>query len=185
ARLRQGDHDGARDAYHHSLGISPDQSRVYSMLGTMDMLEGDLDGAEKQFNHALAQSPGFVEALSNLGMIAALRGDHAKARELNEQALALDPSFPRAARRLADLAYEQRDWGRALANYRKVIKAAPSDFAALVQAGNSARRLNRPGDAEKFFRKAGRLRADSWVPGYNMACLKATRGDAPAALAEL
>jgi choline-sulfatase len=185
ARLRQGDVEGARDAYHHSLGISPDQARVYSMLGTMDMLEGDLDGAEKDFNRALVQSPGFVEALSNLGMVAALRGDHAKARELNEKALALDPSFPRAARRLADLAYEQAEWGRALANYRKVLKVAPSDFAALVQAGNSARRLSQPVEAEKLFRKAGKLRPDSWVPGYNLACLKATRGDAPAALAEL
>ncbi len=185
SRLRQGDADGARDAYYRSLAISPDQARVHSMLGTIAMLEGNVDGAEKEFKIALEQSPGFVEALSNLGMLAALRGDRAKAKELNEKALALDPSFPRAARRLADLAYEQGEWGRALANYRRVIKAAPSDFAALVQAGNSARRLNRPGEALTFFRKAGRLRPDSWVPGYNMACLHATRGEAPAALAEL
>ncbi len=185
ARLRQGDADGGRDAYRRSLGISPEQSRVYSMLGTIAMLEGDLAGAEKEFDRALVISPGFVEAMSNLGMIAALRGDRAKAQALNEKALALDPSFPRAYRRLADLAYERGEWGRALANYNKVIKVAPSDFAALIQAGNSARRLNRPGGAEKFFRKAGRLRADSWVPGYNLACLRATEGKAVEALAEL
>ncbi|MEP7011388.1 MAG: sulfatase-like hydrolase/transferase [Acidobacteriota bacterium] len=185
ARLHQKDGEGARDAYRHSLAISPDQARVYSMLGAIGLLQGDLDGAEKEFDRALVLSPGFVEAMSNLGLIAALRGDQAKAKSLNEKALALDPSFPRAYRRLADLAYEQGEWGRALANYRKVIQVEPSDFAALVQAGNSARRLNQPAEAEKFFRKAAKLRPDSWVPGYNLACLKAVRGDAPAALAEL
>lgn len=185
ALLRQNDMTQAKDAYHHSLAISPDQARVYSMLGTIAMVSGDLAGAEKEFDRALAISPGFVEAMSNLGLIAALRGDRAKAQELNEKALALDPSFPRAYRRLADLAYERGEWGRALANYRKVIKVASSDFASLVQAGNSARRLNQPVEAETFFRKAGKLRPDSWVPGYNLACLKATRGDAPAALSEL
>lgn len=185
ARLRQRDAEGGRDAYRHSLAISPDQARVYSMLGTIAMLQGDLEGAKKEFDRALAISPGFVEAMSNLGLIAALEGDRAKAQALNEKALALDPSFPRAYRRLADLAYEKGEWGRALANYKKVIKVASSDFASLVQAGNSARRLSQPAEAEKFFRKAGKLRPDSWVPGYNLACLKATRGDAPAALAEL
>ncbi len=185
ARLRQGDAAGGRDAYFHSLAISPDQARVYSMLGMIALLQGDLEGAEKEFDRALAITPGFVEAMSNLGLIAALRGDRKKAQELNEKALALDPTFPRAFRRLADLAYEQEEWARALANYRKVLKVAPSDFAALVQAGNSARRLLQPAEAEKFFCKAAKLRTDSWVPGYNLACLKATRGDAPAALAEL
>lgn len=185
ARLRQGDPVGARDAYYRSLAISADQARVYSMLGMISLLEGNLEGAEKDLNRALAITPGFVEAMSNLGLIAALRGDRKTAQELNEKALALDPTFPRASRRLADLAYEQKEWGRALANYRKVLKVAPSDFAALVQAGNSARRLSQPAEAETFFLRAAKLRPDSWVPGYNLACLRATRGDASAALAEL
>ncbi len=185
ARLRQKDALGGRDAYRHSLAISPDQARVYSMLGTIAMVLGDLEEAEKEFHRALAISPGFVEALSNLGMIAALRGDPSKAQEWNEKALALDPTFPRAYRRLADLAYEREEWDRALANYRKVIEIAPSDFASLVQAGNSARRLGQPVAAEGYFQRAAKLRPDSWVPGYNLACLKATGGDAPGALAEL
>ncbi len=185
ARLRQSDNAGARDAYFRSLGVDPQQARIFSMLGTISMLEGDWDRAEKEFHQALGISDTFVEAMSNLGLIASLRGDRDKALEWNEKALALDPTFPRAYRRLADLAYERGDWARALANYKKVIKIARSDFASLIQAGNSARRLNRGKEAETFLRKAARLRPDSWVPTYNLACLFAVRGQTAPALVEL
>ncbi|HXU44016.1 MAG TPA: tetratricopeptide repeat protein, partial [Thermoanaerobaculia bacterium] len=185
ARLRQNDGQGARDAYLRSLAVEPNQARVFAMLGSVSLLEGDLTGAERQYKKALELSPGFVEAMSNLGLLAALKGDREQALAWNRKALALDPSFPRAYRRLADIYYERGEWGKALYNYRQVIKIARSDFAALVQAGNSARRLERPLDAERFFRKAARLRPDSWIPDYNLACLKASRGDAPGALADL
>jgi Flp pilus assembly protein TadD len=46
----------------------------------------------------------------------------------------------------------------------------------------------RTGDAEsaaKYFDEAQNLRPDSWIPSFNLACLKAIAGDADAALALL
>lgn len=183
--LRQGDLAGAREQYLRVLAIDPKQSRVYVMLGAISMLEGDLDGAERNYRQALAITPGFVEAMSNLGMIAALRDDDAEAERWYRQAMAADPTFPLAYRRLADLHYERRDFAGALELYRKALAERPDDFAAAVQAGNSARRTGRLAMAAAYFQRAAHDRPASWVPVYNLACLAAVKGDRQGALALL
>jgi choline-sulfatase len=180
--LRQGDLAGAREQFLRVLAIDPKEARVYVMLGAIGMLEGDLDGAERDYRQALAITPGFVEAMSNLGMIAALRDDDAEAERWYRRAMAADPSFPLAYRRLADLHYERGDFVGALDLYRKALAERPGDFAATVQAGNCARRLGSPAVAADYFARAARDRPDSWVPIYNLACLKALGGDRQGAL---
>ncbi|HYL05053.1 MAG TPA: sulfatase-like hydrolase/transferase [Thermoanaerobaculia bacterium] len=185
ALLRQGDLAGAREQYLRILAIDPKQSRVYVMLAAISMLEGDLDGAERDYRQALAITPGFVEAMSNLGMIAALRDDDAEAERWYRRAMAADPSFPLAYRRLADLHYERGDFAGALELYRKALAERADDFAAAVQAGNSARRTGKPAMAAEYFTRAAHDRPASWVPIYNLACLKAVSGDPQGALALL
>ncbi|MBV8201974.1 MAG: sulfatase-like hydrolase/transferase, partial [Acidobacteria bacterium] len=185
ALLRQGDLSAAREQYLRILAIDPKQARVYLMLGAIGMLEGDLDGAERDYRQALAVSPGFVEAMSNLGMIAALRDEDAEAERWYRRAMAADPTFPVAYRRLADLHYERRDFVGALDLYRRALAERPDDFAAAVQAGNCARRIGSFGMAAEYFARAARDRPASWVPLYNLACLKAVSGDRQGALALL
>lgn len=184
-RLRQHRLDAARDAYLQSLGLDPQQSRVYAMLGALDLLQGDLGGAERNYRQALALTPGFVEAMSHLGMIELLRGREAEAQVWYEKAIAADPGFPWVYRRLADLHYERGEFDRAFAGYQRVLRAVPNDFAALVQAGNSARHRGDGRGAAELFRRAERLRPDSWIPLYNLACLRSAEGDPRRALALL
>ena len=176
-RLKQGDLDGARREYLRSLALDPGQFRVYGMLGTLELLGGDLDGAEKDYRRGLAISPGFVEAMSNLGMVAALRGDPAGAQEWYRKAAAIDPTFPRVWRRLADLWYERGDFRQALQYYQRTLSEEPDDFQAVLQAGNSARHAGDPTAAARYFSQAERLRPDSWMPPYNLACLRAVQGE--------
>jgi len=183
--LRQGDLAGAREQYLSILALDPKQAHVHVMLGAISMLEGDLDGAERAYRRALAVSPGFVEAMSNLGLIAAMRDDDAEAERWYRLAMATDPTFPLAYRRLADMHYERGDFGGALALYRKALAEAPDDFAAAVQAGNSARRIGDPKLAADFFARAAHDRPGAWVPAYNLACLEAVGGDPQGALAAL
>ena len=58
----------------------------------------------------------------------------------------------------------------------------PHYFEVLIQAGNSARFLGDPGTAASYYGEAGTVRADSWIPPYNLACLRATTGDPDGAL---
>jgi arylsulfatase A-like enzyme/Tfp pilus assembly protein PilF len=181
-RTRQGDLAGARDEYLRSLSLDPKQARVHAMLGTLSLLDNDLDAAERSYRRALEITPGFVEAISNLGMIAALRNDPRQAEALYRQGIAADPGFPRIYRRLADLYYERGEYAQALDNYRKTLAAEPQDFAALVQAGNSARHAGDRRTAADFFARAARRRPASWIPVYNQACLAAVAGDPARAL---
>jgi arylsulfatase A-like enzyme/Flp pilus assembly protein TadD len=176
-RLKQEDFEGAKKEYQHSLALDPGQFRVYGMLGTLDLLAGDLDGAEKEYRRGLAVSPGFVEAMSNLGMLADLRGNPQLAQEWYRKAIAADPTFPRVWRRLGDLYYERNDYPQALANYRKALAITPDDFEAMLQAGSSARHAGDARAAARYFFQAERLRPDSWLPPYNLACLRAAEGE--------
>ena len=121
----------------------------------------------------------------NLGLIASLRGNRAGAEEWYRKADEVDPGLPSTARRVGDLYYEEGDYKQALAHYERALKLQPRMFPALVQAGSSARRVGDPARAASYFEKAAALRADSWVPWYNLACLRATQGEVDAAFRAL
>ena len=74
------------------------------------------------------------------------------------------------------------DYRKALINYREVVQVRPNDFEALLQAGTCHRRLGHAQGAERFFELARKVRPDSWMPVYNLACLKATLGSPEKAL---
>jgi choline-sulfatase len=183
--IRTGDLEAAEREYLASLALQPRQHRVVGALGAIALQRGDLDGAQRRFEEALALAPGFVEAMSNLGFVAAVRGDDAGAEEWYRRALEIDPSFPHVHRRLADLFYDRKDWPRALENYRKVLQLLPDAFAVLVQAGNTARFLDDPTTAADYYQQAARVRPDSWIPPYNLACLHALGGNVDEAAAAL
>ncbi|MCL4693929.1 MAG: hypothetical protein KJ060_15630, partial [Candidatus Hydrogenedentes bacterium] len=84
-----------------------------------------------------------------------------------------------------DLLFVEQEYTRALTYYQRVLDTTPNHFAALLQAGLCAQRTGNAGAATSYFESAGDLRSDSWIPPYNLACLKAVGGDAEAALALL
>jgi arylsulfatase A-like enzyme/Tfp pilus assembly protein PilF len=180
--IKQGRLDEAKDQYLRSLADDPQQSRVYAMLGNIALLEGNLEEATGSFHKALRITPQFVEAVSNLGLVEVLRGNEKGARKWYDTAVTIDPTFPHAYRRVADIYYERKDFQQALAYYRKALDRLPNDFRSLIQAGNSARRIGNETQAAAYYRKAQDLRPDSWIPGYNLACLRATQGNAEEAL---
>jgi arylsulfatase A-like enzyme/tetratricopeptide (TPR) repeat protein len=181
-RWEQGDVAGARREYAHSLALDPNQFRVFGMLGAIAVTENELDEAERQFRRGLQVNPVFVEAMSNLGFLAALRGDDKGAEAWYRKAIAGDPQYPRVWRRIADLYYERGDFPHALEYYRKALANQPDDFEATLQAGNAARRANDPHAAVRYFLAAETLRHDSWMPPYNLACLRAVSGQAEKAV---
>ncbi len=185
AQVRQRKYDEARETYQRSLQTEPDQFRIHANLGSLALRARDLDTSEKEFTLALGQNPRFVEALLNLGLIASLRGNRAGAEEWYRKADQVDPGLPSTARRFGDLYYEEGDYKQALAHYERALQLSPKLFPALVQAGSSARRIGDPARAASYFEKAAALRADSWIPWYNLACLRATQGDVDAAFRAL
>jgi choline-sulfatase len=182
AAVRRGDLDTAEQRYLASLAREPRQHRVHGALGGLALGRGDLAEAERRFHAALDLAPGYVEAMSGLGFIEALRGDGAGAQAWYERAIAVDPTSPQVFRRLGDLFYDRKDYQHALEHYRRVLVELPQHFEVLVQAGNSARFLHDDDAAAAYYARAGHVRPDSWIPPYNLACLRAVNGDPQAAL---
>jgi choline-sulfatase len=183
--VQRGDFAEAELQYRESLARQPHQHRVLGALGGLALRENDLDGAQKLYEQALAMAPTYVEAMSNLGIIAVLRGDEAGAEAWYEKAMALDPTYPHVNRRLADLFYDRKEYARALDYYRRALEAFPRFFAVLIQAGNAARFLGDSAEAERYYAEAEKVRPDSWIPPYNLACLQAIDGHPDPAIASL
>jgi arylsulfatase A-like enzyme/Tfp pilus assembly protein PilF len=183
--VRRGDLDAAERQYLASLARQPRQHRVVGALGSIELRRGHLDAADRRFREALELAPTYVEAMSNLGWVEAARGNEAGAEAWYERAIAADPTYPHVYRRLADLYYDRRDWSRALEYYRRVLAALPQHFEVLIQAGNSARFLGDVPAAAAHYAAAEAARSDSWIPPYNLACLRAVSGEPAAALALL
>jgi hypothetical protein len=68
---------------------------------------------------------------------------------------------------------------------RRVLAVLPEYFEVLVQAGNTARFMGDVPMATAYYDQAGRVRADSWIPPYDLACLRATHGAPEEALVPL
>jgi choline-sulfatase len=183
--VKRGDVDEAERQYVGSLEQQPRQHRIHGALGVLAMRRGDLDEAARRFHQALELAPNDVDAMSNLGFIDAVRGDDAGAQAWYERAIAIDPIYPHVHRRLADLFYDRRDYTRALDYYRRVLAVLPEYFEVLIQAGNSARFGGDVPTAAAYYDQADRVRTDSWIPPYNLACLRATNGAPEEALALL
>src|SRR5262249_25632952 len=137
---------------------------------------GDVAEAERRFHQALDLAPSYIEAMSNLGWIEASRGNERGAQDWYERAIALDPTYPHVYRRLADLYYDRKDWSHALEYSRRVLSALPQHFEVLIQAGNSARFQGDTQGAAGYYAAAAGARPDSWIPPYNLACLRALEG---------
>jgi arylsulfatase A-like enzyme/Flp pilus assembly protein TadD len=185
AVLRQGNLEGAEHEYRESLQIDPNQSRVQYMLGYIKLRQEQYEEAEQLYKRALEITPKFAEAMVHLGFIALQRDRQDEARQWYERALAIDPGFPRAHLAYADLHFVEGDYARALTYYQRVLATTPNHFAALLQAGLCAQRTGDAESAAKYFDDAQNLRPDSWIPSFNLACLKAVAGDPGAALALL
>jgi arylsulfatase A-like enzyme/Flp pilus assembly protein TadD len=175
----------AREAYAQSLASDPNQFRIHANLGSLALLDQKLDDADREFTRALDLNPRFIEAMLNRGLIASLRGDRAGAETWYRKAESIDPNAPGTARRLGDLYFEMGQYQQALASYDRALTLAPRLFPAMVQAGTSARRLGDNARAASSFERAATMRPDSWIPWYNLACLRAATGDRDGAFTAL
>ncbi len=121
----------AKAEYALSLTHDPKQSRVLSMLGTIDLLAQRsarrLDSSRR----------------SNLG---SSPGPHVGGRAAwYDRAAAADPGFPRGNKLSGDLWFERGDYRKALINYREVVRVPPDDFGRSCGHPPSAR------DPGRFF----------------------------------
>jgi arylsulfatase A-like enzyme/Flp pilus assembly protein TadD len=182
ALIKQGRPAEAREEYIKSLSYDPEQNRNYALLGNLALAEKDLDGAEKYLREAVRITPRFVEAWTHLALIEILRGREEAGQALLTKAASMDPSHPNVYRRISNYLYQERDYARALPYFKKSLEQAPTDYNSLILGGNSALNLGQADLAGTWYEQAARVRPETWLPWYNLACVKAAGRDWPGAL---
>ncbi|MDZ4858756.1 MAG: sulfatase-like hydrolase/transferase [Candidatus Hydrogenedentes bacterium] len=175
--MRQVRLDDAEHEYNASLKTDPAQARVHHMLGVIAVRGSDFEQAKRHCERALSNSPHLVESMVILGFVALQQNKQDEAETWYKRALEADPAMPRAHLAYADLYFLQGEFAKARTHYQHVLHATPNHFAALLQAGLCAQRMNEPASATSLFERAQLLRPDSWMPMYNLACVQALKGN--------
>ncbi len=114
---RQGDKEGALEAYLRSVSLMPNSALARNNLGTVYHTMDRSEEAETQFRHVLATEPNFDMAWYNLGNVLkdTLRLDEAIA--CYERAIALRPDYADAHLNLGCVLLQQKNWQRGWDEY--------------------------------------------------------------------
>ncbi|MCX5771459.1 MAG: sulfatase-like hydrolase/transferase [Candidatus Hydrogenedentes bacterium] len=175
ALMRGGRLDEAEGAYVKSLESEPRQHRVHLMMANISIRRGNLDEGEARIKKVFELSPKFPEAMIRMGYIERLRGNRQGAEEWIQKAAAEDPKSPRVQASYAELFYLDGNYGEALEHYRKSLEVNPKNFSAIMLAGGCAQKEKLFEDAERYYQQGLKLRGDSWLPPYNLGCLRAVQ----------
>ena len=173
--MRSGRYAEAEAVCLKSVETEPRQHRVLLLLANIAIKQSGLQKAESLLKKSLELAPKFSEAMVRLGYIERQRGNRQAAEDWLVKAAAEDPKSPRVQSSYADLFYLKGEYGEALEHYKKALAVNPKNFSALMLAGGCAQKEKRFDEAETFYQQGLKLRPDSWLPPYNLACLRAAQ----------
>lgn len=130
--LNEGRHDEAESAFREILSIDPENASAFNNLGTVAVAKKDLAAALESFHRATQIKSDNARYFLNLGnaLIAMGRKGH-EAKQAFLRVAAIDPNSVTAYHNLGSLAYEIREYGEALAYYRKALEVDPQYIDAV------------------------------------------------------
>lgn len=168
----------ATENYLMSLAQQPRQYRVLAALASIEIDQEHWAKAKTYLLHSLQLTPEFTEGMIHLGFIEALQGRLEEAEVWYQKALTLNKGNPILLRRIGDLYFERGLKEQALHYYQGVLERKPTDFQALIQAGNSASEVPKYRNlALGYYQSAAKIRPDSWIPDFNIACQTGADGN--------
>ena len=121
-----GDYRNAAAAFDEAIKRDPSNGAYLANLGNARRALGDLDGARQAYQLAVERDGSLADAANGLGVILVQEKRPAEAVAWFERAIANDPRFIEAQLNLAIALHESGQRDRALAQYRRVERLAPS-----------------------------------------------------------
>jgi Flp pilus assembly protein TadD len=122
---RQGLADEAAELYRKSLELDPDSASAHYNLATSLARRGEFAEAERHFRAALEVNPS-APAYTALAFVVWQQGRVDEASARLHDAIEVDPKYPAAYDRLGTILIEQGKLEEAAANYRLLVRYAPS-----------------------------------------------------------
>ncbi|WP_419601375.1 tetratricopeptide repeat protein, partial [Thiolapillus sp.] len=142
---KQGNLDGAIEAFHQQLEINPDHEWAWNNLGVALDKQGDSDGAIDAYRQQIKVKPDHEGAWNNLGSALGKQGDPDGAIDAFRQQIKVNPDHEVAWNNLGIVLYDQCDPDSAIKAFRQQIKVNPNHEEARYNLGTV---LGKQGDLD-------------------------------------
>jgi DNA-binding winged helix-turn-helix (wHTH) protein/tetratricopeptide (TPR) repeat protein len=123
----------AKAAAAKSIEMNEAVAETHTALGAIkERYDWDWPGAEKEFKRAIQLNPNYAHAHQEYSLYLSAVGRNADAESEMKRAEELDPTSLLIGKDLGDLFYLQRDYDKALEQYRRTLKLDPTDPLAIL-----------------------------------------------------
>jgi DNA-binding winged helix-turn-helix (wHTH) protein/tetratricopeptide (TPR) repeat protein len=123
----------AKAAAVKSIEMNDAVAETHTALGAIkERYDWDWPGAEKEFKRAIELNPNYAHAHQEYSLYLSAVGRNAEAEAEMKRAEELDPTSLLIGKDLGDLFYLQRDYDKALEQYRRTLKLDPTDPLAVL-----------------------------------------------------
>ncbi|MGD0827540.1 MAG: tetratricopeptide repeat protein [Desulfobaccales bacterium] len=163
--------DEAIREYEHILVLDPDNREARLFLATLYAQQSRFPQAIRTIQEILRLEPDSVVGHYYLGRFF-LATDHlVEAKQELNKTLSLDPQFVPAIFDLASILEREKQFNRALAMYRRVLRSQPNNPRAWGNIGRLLLILNRYGEAQKAFATLKEFEKDNPMILFNIGII--------------
>ncbi len=139
----------------------PDSAGAHLYAAHLAVRAGDLDAAARSADAALKRQSDSEEAAIFRVRVFISQKDVPGALAFYESFLDRYSKATGVRLNYARFLIDQKQWDKALAQFKRVLADKPEDADAIYAAGLLALQTNRPGEAERYLRRALELRPDN------------------------
>src|SRR5207248_7587184 len=120
----------ARTEAYKALELDGRLAEAHATLGLLSFYDYDWKNAEAQLKRAIELRSGYATAHHWYALLLTVLGRFPEARAEADRAVQLDPASPAVNNMLGVVAYDSRDFGRAIEAFRKTLELEPGFLPA-------------------------------------------------------
>jgi eukaryotic-like serine/threonine-protein kinase len=169
----------AKAAASKAIALDDSLAEAHAALAYSHAAEWDWVGSQKEFQRALELNPGYVTALYQYAYILSMMGEREESIALAQQALQLDPLSPVVMYRAGRVYFHARDYGKAAAEFRRILELNPNDPLGIYGLALVFRAQGKLDDAIRYVQR------ENLQQGFDLAASYAAAGQTAEARRQL
>lgn len=158
------------------LGLHPDNSILYNMLGAAQTAQDKLDPAIACLERSIQLNPRHPGTYNNLGMALRKKGELDRAVDEFKRAVARKADYYVAHNNLGDTLVEAKRGPEAIAVYEKLLRHRPSMLGVYLKLGSALREHGKPEGAVEVYERALDIAFDNPAVHNNLGNVLAELG---------
>ncbi len=177
ALLAKGETSQAVEQLKRTVELRPDSASDHIWLGVAQERAGAVSDAVDEYKLAIAKDPKSVDGYEKLGLLhAGGQAGCAEAVPQFEKALKVAPTVQRIRVALGECKQKLGKHSEAIALYRQVLKADPSQVGLFYKIGRAVHDSSGPRQALPWYERAGREDPKNPMPHYYLGFSYKERG---------